>query len=209
MSGAAFLCAAVFARADITTFSTPSFRGNPGTASAYCDIFTSPYGGANSPNGVAPGGIAIANAAITQTSDASAFLTGSGNIYDFANPTGFVLDYSGGFEVGQVVFQSRTLGSEIDYDSLFLICNSASGIVSLPATRNPLADPNGGVSSEWTWDLSSLGVSGFSIVFNASASSMSLDSVMLDAAAVPEPASAALLILFGVGLFRTRFSRCQ
>lgn len=201
------LCGALAAHADISTFTTPSFRGQPGTQSAYWETFTNAYNGANLPNGISVGGLSLANATLTQTADPSAFLTGTANIYDFANPTGFQLSYSGGLEAGQVVFQTRTAGSEIDYSSVALTYDLGSGPTSLSATRIPLEDLLGGVTSEWIWDLSGVGVNNFTIGFNASAASMSFDSAMLDVAPVPEPGSVALFGLAGAGLIGMRLAR--
>lgn len=194
------LCGISPARADITTFVAPPFRGGVGTQSAYWDIFSSAYNGANSPNGIAPGGTTLANATITQTLDPTAFLTGGGNVYDFAASTGFRLDYSAGTSLGQVVFETRTLGSEIDYGAVALTYNNGTGPISLPATRIALPDALGGVTSEWTWDLSALGVNTFSIGFSAAAPSMSFDAATLDIAVVPEPSTFALCGLGVAGL---------
>ena len=86
---------AINSHADTNTFLTPSFRGEGETASAYWDIFGSAYNDANSPNGVPLGGNLLASASITQTADPGAFLTGTGNIYDYAASTGFTLSALG------------------------------------------------------------------------------------------------------------------
>jgi len=48
------------------------------------------------------------------------------------------------------------------------------------------------VSSAWQWDLTGLGVSHYTLSFNAVEHSLSLDSITLDTQAVPEPSTLAL-----------------
>jgi hypothetical protein len=76
-----FLLAMTFTGEAATNyFISPTFRGGEGSQSAYWEIFTSAYGGANIPDGIAFGGLSLANATITQSVDPGAFITGTGNI---------------------------------------------------------------------------------------------------------------------------------
>lgn len=199
--------------ADGAGFITPAFRGTPDSESALWTTFTSAYAGANAPNSVAPGGGVLANATITQTVPGIAFVTGGGNLYSFAGAMAFTLNYTAGHpaDIGLVMFQTETLGTELDYANVRLNYDLATGPVSLAAVRDELfRTPLGGfggnaVGSKWEWDLTGLGIHDFSITFNALSSSLSLDAVALDTVAVPEPAHAGLLaagLLTGLILFR-------
>jgi hypothetical protein len=141
--GAALLGSILASHATTAYYDTPAFRGLPGTQSGVWDVFTSAYGGANTPS-LPSGGLTLANATITQTADPGAFLTGTANIYDFAAPTGFILNESAGFDIGTVIFQTRTLGSALDYNSVSLTYDLGAGPVSVAGTRTLLPDAEGG-----------------------------------------------------------------
>ncbi|HMO64652.1 MAG TPA: PEP-CTERM sorting domain-containing protein [Verrucomicrobiota bacterium] len=196
-------------------FLSPSFRGSADSESALWTDFTDANGGSNPPNGVAPGGGVLAGASITQDVPGIAFVTGGGNLYSFSGAMQFTLSYNPGFvgDVGMVVLQTETLGTELDYGNVRLNYGLGAGSVSLSTTRDELfRTPLGGfggsaVGSKWEWDLFGLGVEDFTITFQAAGSSLSLDAAALDTVAVPEPAHAGLLaagLLAGLVVLRRR-----
>lgn len=160
-------------------FVVPSFRGSANSESGYWEIFTDPYG--------APGNLpdqpgATTDAVLTQ-SNTNAFLTGSGNIYNLST-SAFTLADATPFALGTVVLQARTVGSELDYNSVSLVYSNDGGAQTLaPLFRyelNRTAGQGFSVSSLWQWDLTGLGVSNYSIAFNAAGPSLSFDSMTLD-----------------------------
>ena len=163
-------------------FVVPAFRGAANSQSGYWEVFTVPYG---SPGNLPDQPGATTTAVLTQT-DPNAFLTGSGNIYNLSTSS-FTLTNSTPFTLGTVVLQARTVGSELDYNSVMLTYTDGNGTHSLaPLFRyelNRTAGQGYNVSSLWQWDLTGRGVSSYSLVFNASGSSTSFDSLTLDTAA--------------------------
>lgn len=162
-------------------FVIPTFRGTANSEFGYWESFTVPFG--------APGNLpdqpgATTTATLTQL-NTNAFITGSGNLYNLSTST-FVLADDPSFTLGTVVMQIRTIGSELDYSSVALVYTNASGPQALaPSFRyelNRTAGQGVNVSSLWQWDLTGLGVSHYSILFNAAGESVSFDSLMLDAA---------------------------
>ncbi len=160
-------------------FVVPSFRGSASSESGYWEIFTDPHG--------APGNLpdqpgATSDAVLTQ-SNTNAFLTGSGNIYNLSTSV-FTLADATPFTLGTVVLQMRTVGSELDYNSVFLVYSNDGGAQTLaPLFRyelNRAAAQGYSVSSLCQWDLTGLGVSNYSIAFNAAGPSLSFDSLTLD-----------------------------
>jgi len=160
-------------------FVVPAFRGSANSQTGYWEVFSTPAG--------APGNLpdqpgATTRAVLTQ-SDTNAFLTGSGNIYNLATSS-FTLVDSTPFTLGTVVLQIRTIGSELDYRSVSLTYSNDSGVHSLaPLFRyelNRAAGQGYSVSSLWQWELTGLGVSNYSIAFNAGGPSLSFDSMTLD-----------------------------
>ena len=190
-------------------FVVPYFRGNAGSGVAGWDSFTVASGGANAPD-MAGSNLA---AGLTQY-EANAVVLGSGNLYNQDHVSAFTVDYTAGAEVGYVVLQVRTLGNELAYDGVRLSYDSGGGTVQMAATRveldrlafgPPPPAPGSGaaVSSQWEWDLNGLGVTGFSIGFQAADVSVSFDSATLDVGApgtVPEPGTWALLAVGAVAL---------
>lgn len=236
---ALFSACAVHAQneAPVSSFYTPSYRGQAGTESAFWDdtstspngAFTNAYGGPNNATYVAPDGNAPANASVTQTTP-GAFLLSNGDIYSFSSTNTFVLNYSvldsDSFPngVGNVIFQTETFGSELDYSSVQLSYTlSGGGQETLSATPNQLyyylgdfgGSPAPDVVTAWQWNLSAEdNVTGFSISFNGADMSVGLERAMLDVASfdsvqpVPEPNTMALAGL-GLGLVYLGFRRRQ
>lgn len=171
------------AHAGTNGFVVPSFRGSANSQAGYWETFTVPVGTPGNPTD-RPGG--TTGAVLTQ-SDTNAFLTGSGNIYNLSGLSAFKLADTPPFTLGTVVLQTRTIGSELDYNSVSLVYSNGSGTHSLaPLFRyelNRTAGQGFNVSSLWQWDLTGLGVSNYSIVFNAGGASLSFDSLTLDTAA--------------------------
>lgn len=164
-------------------FVAPTFRGSANTEYGYWEVFSVPVGvSGNLPD--QPG--ATTGAVLTQT-NANAFLTGSGNIYNLSGISAFKLADETPFVLGTVVLQTRAIGSELDYNSITLIYTNGTGAHAVaPLFRyelNRAASQGYSVSSLWQWDLSGLGVSNYTIAFNAGGASLSFDSLMLDTAA--------------------------
>ncbi|HVU27196.1 MAG TPA: PEP-CTERM sorting domain-containing protein [Verrucomicrobiae bacterium] len=229
--------------ASLNSFYTPSYRGQANTESALWDDassntdpstpagFTNPYNAPNYAYFAASGGSALANASVTQTTDGggSTFIIpynpdGSGDIYSYGAVNTFVLSYSGAFAVGNVIFQTETTGSTLDFSSVQLTYTLAGNPQTLSATPdllyNNVGDSGFGEGADqvtaWGWNLP-LGddVTSFSIAFNGAGTSVGLERTMLDVAGfnstvpVPEPSSMALAGVGGLGLllFGRRFRR--
>ena len=162
-------------------FVVPTFRGIANSEFGYWESFTVPFG----PPGNLPDQPGASTAATLTQLNTNAFITGSGNLYNLSTSK-FVLADDPSFTLGTVVMQIRTIGSELDYSSVALVYTNASGPQALtPLFRyelNRTAGQGVSVSSLWQWDLTGLGVSHYSILFNAAGGSMSFDSLMLDAA---------------------------
>lgn len=208
--GAAMVSMGMAATAGTNGFYIPTFRGQPGTTSSLWETFTVPTGApGNRPNfgnDLSP--------VLTQLTP-GALITGTGNIYNMAEASAFTISYaSGSGPLGLVVLQTRTFGTELDYNSVRLTYDGGS----LMATRTETdrvqvgapGTPGSGVyvSSAWQWDLSGRNVGQYSISFNAAEHSLSFDSALLDVQAVPEPGTLALMAIGAgflvVGLRRRR-----
>ncbi len=163
-------------------------------------------------------------ASLTETSG-SAFLTGGGNIYSFSAATDFVVtipeaDIPSPDHNVTALVQIKTLGNELDYDSVLI--NGLSPVASEFLTRIVLGGMGGSdVEAAFVFNIpyaafgdGVAGVENLSLTFNASASSMSLDQLSIDTAlssdgfysseitgTIPEPASLALLGLGGMAIF--------
>ena len=197
------------ARAGTNSFIVPEFRGAANSESGYWESFTVPFG---APGNIANMAGATTGAVLTQDGSPAAFVTGSGNIYDFSTSIQtFTLTDSTPFTLGTVVLQLRSLGSEFDYGFFTLNYSDGLGTHSLaPLDRIELdrgTTLGASVSSLYQWDLTGLNVNDYSLTFSGAAPSVSFDAMTLDTwnqfTLVPEPSTYALLGL-GVVLFRCR-----
>jgi len=187
------------ALADTSTFVVPEYRGLPGTTSGGWDKLTVAVGlPGNTPD--LPG--SITGATLAQTLP-GAIATGGGNIYQGAGAASYVVSYNPGEAAGLVTFQMRTLGTELDYNSVRLSYDVGAGIqyvappgrIELERAPSP-GFPGFNVTSRWDWNLSGTGATSYRIEMTATGPHQSLDSAMLDNAkvgVVPEPSTWALL----------------
>jgi len=190
------------AQASTNNFVVPPFRGSANSEIGYWENFSVAYG---APGNAATMAGSTTGAILTQTLSPSAFVTGSGNLYDPAAATAFTLTDSVSYALGTVVLQVRTLGAELKYDAIRLTYLDGGMPRTLePSTRVELDRGTilgASVSSLWQWDLQGKGVMDYDITLESNGSSLSLDSVTLDTwnqfQAVPEP-TGKLLFALGV-----------
>jgi hypothetical protein len=212
--GSAFaLSIAVPARADF--IDPPWVRGSENTTYQAWDVFTDPTG-PNAPD------IADENSngtATVQNSAASAFVTGGGNIYSFAEALSITVSLPnfglGDGYITSIILQVRSLGTEIDPASVTLTSDGGTPIQYQSfqeIDRQDLGGFGGAQVDNWyRWDVAG-NASSYQINFAGLESSLSLDRVAVDSlvtlSAVPEPSSVVLaamgLISIGVA---TRFRR--
>jgi hypothetical protein len=186
------LTALGFGHAQSGSFIIPTLRANGGSDFAYWDLFRRPPGSSSSANFNHPNPPALIDgfgedldgnpttafaprAVLTQTGTPTAFVTSSGAIYSFSNPTTFEASYSASAarngEVTNVVFQTMTGGARLNVNTVVLRYeNSAGATVDLPPLFRALDDPQTGAFSEriicaFQWNLTGLGVRSFRIVF--------------------------------------------
>lgn len=226
--GSFAMAAAVLAATPIcgwAAFVTPADWSRPAdTAAAAATLttyqewnnFTSPAG-PNAPDAanINPNTAATNLANVADSSGAS-FVTSGGNIYSPAvalNITTQVpqFDLAGDF-VTHVLFQVRTLGSELNYDGVRLVYNDGSADQGVAATaRQELERVTlGGFGGSRVDTLFTFEVPGapanFRLTFQGAQSSVSLDQIAIDTqtVAVPEPAGLGLLAAAGVSFLRRR-----
>ncbi len=212
---ATLILGGVAVRASTNNFVVPAFRGSLDSEAGYWESFTVSYGPPGNPANMAG---ATTGAILTQTGSAGSFITGTGNIYDFSTDLqAFNLTDAAPFFVGTVVLQTRTLGSELNYDAVSLSYTDGSGTHSLaPLAHIELDRGNtlgASVSSLFQWNLNGLGVSEYAITFAGAGPSVSFDAMTLDtwnqfAVVVPEPSTYALLglgsLMLGWWMMRRR-----
>lgn len=163
-------------------FIVPIFRGTAGSQAGYWESFAAASGAPGNP----PDKPGASTAAILTQTDPNAFATGSGNLYNSADTSKFILQDSPPFTPGTVVLQTRTVGSELDYASVTLHYTNAAGPQMLaPRPRVELnrgSQPGLGatVSSLWQWDLFGLEARAYAITFQAAAIHLSFDALTLD-----------------------------
>lgn len=159
-------------------FTVPTIRGTAGSLFAGWETFTWGKETNNRPDIVG----STRDARLLQT-HTNGFVTGSGNIYNISDPSAFKVSFASRFAIEQVVFQARTLGAELAYDSLKIHFDEAGERKSLAATRVELDRGTAqgvNVSSKWEWDLTGRDVTVFNIEFAAAGPSLSFDSATLD-----------------------------
>lgn len=164
-------------------FIIPEWRGSEETSHAEWDVFTVAKFAPNKPD-------IVADDAILICTTSSAFMTSGGNIYSFQAAAFFQIDDFTGFPIRNVFLQMRTLGSGVDAAAARLIATGADGetVTHLPTrilvlSEEELGGERGGVGTVSTlqWDLQETPVSGiYTILFNATESSLSLDKVSLE-----------------------------
>jgi PEP-CTERM motif len=189
-------------------FTAPVFRGQAGATYAGWENFTvaTNNGTGNVPDLPNP---TAADARLVQL-DPNAIVTGSGNIYNMPAVSVFEIRYRAAAPIETLVFQARSVGTEIDYASFGLEFDLGSGPIRLTATRtellrSPVPGLGDAVSSLWSWDLTTVSpaIQDITIKFNAAGSSLSFDSATLDVQSVPEPGAASLLAA-GLGALALR-----
>jgi hypothetical protein len=213
---AAILAVGFTAEGSQDGFVVPGFRGQADTTFAGWENFSVAVG---APGNAGDQAGSDAGSTLWQTAP-GALVLGSGNIYNGSEASLFEVRYDSAGPVGTVVFQMRTLGTELAYDSVRLVAVGSDGPISLGATRTeldrvtfgppPPAPGSGfGVSSSWTWDVSALGVQDFVLSIPATEINLSLDSATLDVQLVPEAGPVTLLVMGGVvlGLLPSRRRR--
>lgn len=223
------LSSAIFgiARNASASILTPTnwIRSSAGTTYGEWNVFNSPtapnspdVAGAFDPNGTQT---------VTETSGGS-FITSGGNLYSFSVPLQLnVIIPQYGLGAGSyttVMFQTRTLGTEADYDNVKLVYNDGSSdITILPVFRiesDRIALGGFGGSQVDVAYLFQVPYSPASLKlqFPAAGSSMSLDVIAVDtittsaaagfvATPVPEPASLGLLCVMTGAMLKRRRAR--
>jgi hypothetical protein len=159
----------------------PPFRGTPCSHYAGWETFTMAFGGVNSPD---VAGSTAVNATLEQLLP-GAILTSGGNIYHPFAATAFEVSDSVPSDLQEVVLQVSTLGSQRNYGSFILIYTDGGGIqqVRSPDVFTVLEQNPGDEELYFQWDMSVVSdtVLSYTINFIATAPSMSLDAVTLDA----------------------------
>lgn len=154
-------------------------------------------------------------AAVVIGNTPSAFLTGGGNIYSFAAPTSFTVTvpnygYGAGWNT-RFVAQIQNQGSLLDFASVRLSYDGGSQSLPYDYTDELIGTP--APENLFAWDLAGFNPSTFTLTFNASASSMSLDALAVDTftqtgafapMGVPEPAAGTLAALGAIGTIVVR-----
>ena len=150
---------------------------------------------------------------------AGSFVTSGGNLYSFSVAQDFTATINSGTSGGsntRIVSQFRTLGTELDYDSILLSEDLGAAGSRAPdmmvETERVALGGFGGTEVDYlaVWDLPT-SQEAFRLDFNAAGSSLSLDQFYVDTftqdspfvtpTAIPEPASFAALGVFGVSAF--------
>ena len=112
----------------------------------------------------------------------SAFLTGGGNIYSFAAPTSFTVTVPNyGLGAGwntRFVAQIQDQGNPLDFSSVLLSYDGGNQLLPFDYTGELAGNP--APENLFAWDVAGLNPSTFTLTFNASSSSMSLDALAID-----------------------------
>ena len=189
------LASASLASATTNGFFAPSWRGSANSESGFWETFATPVGAPGNPVNSGSSG-----AVLTQ-SDPNALPTGSGNIYGFLGISSYSLADSVPFNLGTVLLQTRTAGTELALDQVRLNYTDGSGAHALAPVASGLLDqsaqPGGtGYSRFWQWNLTGLAITDYTVTFQASGQHLSFDAMTLDVAnqftTVPEPSTFAI-----------------
>lgn len=112
-----------------------------------------------------------------------AIVTGSGNIYNPAAPSVFLLTHESDFSYQTVVLQTKIIG-DMDTENVALEYEKDGQTESLASPAIEIDRESGGFGDtiiyQWTWDLSDLSLTRISIRFGAAGTHASLSSVRLD-----------------------------
>lgn len=205
--GAALIGSATIAQANTSFFTAPSFRGSSYSTYTGWERFSVAVGEPGNKGDLAG---SWNNASLIQTDPLASIILSSGNLYNQDGKSVFELKYDNisGLPVRDVVFQVRTLGTELNYDSFKL----SYGGSQLNGTRTelervsfggPPGTPGSGfsVSSQYRWTLTDEPTGPVSIKFEAADVSVSFDAAMLDVGLVPEPSTWALCGAGAAALF--------
>jgi hypothetical protein len=188
--------------------------GDANSVHAQWEIFTDAYSTPGNLPDVAgsfpAAGTPSGAAAVVIGNTSSAFLTGGGNIYSFAAPTSFTVTVPNyGLGAGwntRFVAQIQNQGSPLDLSSVLLSYDGGNQLLPYDYTDELAGNP--APENLFAWDVAGLNPSTFTLTFNASSSSMSLDALAIDTftqqgafapMGVPEPATGALAALGMLG----------
>lgn len=201
----------VLAQSSAAEFMTPVWRGDANTGYAGWERFQTAVG-ANTPDDPASsalGARVIQSTTPDFTTPPGILRTSAGNIYSGFQFLNLRVTNTVSQPLTDVVLQSRTSGTEINYSTIVLSYVDGQGAsrTVAPSAREELfrADgieffpgfPSSTVEYKWTWDLSSLGeqVTSFSIALPHVQQHISIDRIELDTRSVPGPGTAAMLLL--------------
>ncbi|CAG0995424.1 hypothetical protein MYXO_02655 [Myxococcaceae bacterium] len=177
-------------------------NGDPGTGIAAWNVINS-LPTDTSPDAAASG---FESASLTELTG-TAFLTGSGNVYNFTAASSFRITLSGtdldGVGVRAVALRVETVGSALDPTSVSLL---AGGDPIAPDSASLLysaagGGPSGSQEEEWLFLFLGVPSGALQVDFAASGPHLSLAQAAVltgPLATIPEPGSAALLVL-GLG----------
>lgn len=194
------------------------------------EFFESPTGGNTPDVGMFPTSLPTGWSApdVVETTG-TGFITGGGNIYSFSAPTEFEVSVPN-YDLGRrpfgttVLVQMRTLGSELDYETIQI--GGISPIETTELNRTDVGGGFGGALVDVLFRFELLGNSAdYLIEFEAAESSMSLDRLSIDTFATsllstrsvgssirassfgPVPAPGTACALASLGLIATRRRR--
>jgi autotransporter-associated beta strand protein len=130
----------------------------------------------------------VDNPTLRQTLTNSAFIIGAGtagNIYSFAEATGYELADTTPYTAGTVMMQWQTDGQLMDFSTLRLVANGTEYAPTNFITEYRSSGSSfGGITNRTgaQWDLTGLGITDYTIKFESSGSSNSFQELRLDTA---------------------------
>ena len=170
---------ALHTKTNAAEFAIPDWAGNANARFSQWLNFTSARGEpGNKPDieGSNAGGL------LTQ-SVPGAFITGSGNIYNPAAPSAFLLTHESDSPYQIVGLQTKIIG-DVDTENVALEYEKNGQTKSIKVPAVEIARESGGFGDtiiyQWTWNLSEFGLARISIRFGAAGAHASLSSVRLD-----------------------------